>query len=99
MRRGTTPTHTFKTDLDLTTAEVIYITYEQGDKVVFEKTKEDLTVTAEEITLDLTQADTLALSPIGKVYFQIRAKLPGGKAVASNIMECPAKKILKNGVI
>lgn len=38
MRRGTTPTHTFTTDIDLTDAEVIYITYKQDGKV--DKTKE-----------------------------------------------------------
>ena len=29
MRRGTTPTHNFETEIDLTEADVIYITYAQ----------------------------------------------------------------------
>lgn len=99
MRRGTTPTHTFKTDMDLTTAEVLFITYKQGKKVVLEKTIDDVTITAEEITTDLSQQDTLAMSSIGTVSIQIRAKFPDGTAVASNVMERPAKEILKNGVI
>ena len=60
---------------------------------------DDITVTADEITTDLTQQDTLAMSPVGKVSIQIRARFPDGTAVASNIMERPAKEILKNGVI
>ena len=43
-RRGTTPTHTFKPKtkagepVDLTSAQVVYMTYKQNDRVVFEKT-------------------------------------------------------------
>lgn len=100
MRRGTTPTHIFGTDVDLTDAEVIYITYRQGNKNVLEKTKDDLTsITAEEIRVELTQTDTLGFSVSGNVEIQIRARFPDGSAIASQVIHTSANAILKEGVI
>lgn len=99
MRRGTTPTHTFTTDIDLTDAEVIFITYEQAGKPVMEKTKEDLTITAETLTVKLTQEETLAFELGKPVEMQIRARFADGTAVASQVMRTNADVILKEGVI
>lgn len=100
MRRGTTPTHTFGTDIDLRTAEAIYITYEQGGKTVVEKTIEDMTIEEDSVAVTLTQEDTLAFEEKGgKVKIQIRAKFANGSVVASNIISTPAEEILKEGVI
>jgi len=96
--RGTTPTNYFDVDLDLTEADVIYITYEQNDEVVFEKQKSDITITPERLSVELTQEDTLKLDD-GEVLIQIRARLSDGTAVASNIVKTTASRILKDGVI
>ena len=99
MIRGTTPTHIFKTDMDISEATEIYITYKQDD-IVIEKTIEDCTVTPEEITVKLSQEETLAFKQSGYVAdVQIRAKFPNGTAVASNIMTIEVSKILKDGEI
>lgn len=99
MRRGTTPTHTFTTDIDLSEADVIFVTYEQGDTIVIEKTIDDLTVTSESISVELTQEETLAFNESGSVKIQIRARFADGTAVASNIMKVSALAIIKEGVI
>lgn len=99
MRRGTTPIHTFTTDLDLTDAAIIWITYKVGGKIVIDKSKEDLDVTAEEISFRLTQEETLKLINGDRVRIQIRARFEDGTAVASNVMETTAREILKDGVI
>ena len=101
MRRGTTPTHTFTTDSDLTGAEVIFVTYQQFGKTVLEKTIDEITVEAGAITVKLSQAETLLFSekPDEAVRIQIRARWPDGSAVASNIVQIPAKEILKEGEI
>lgn len=100
MRRGTTPTHIFGTDVDLTDAEVIYITYRQGNKNVLEKTKDDfISLTADEIRLELSQTDTLGFSASGSVDIQIRARFPDGAAIASQVIHTSANVILKEGVI
>ena len=98
MFRGTTPTNVFNVDVDLTNAEVIYITYKQQNKVVFEKTKDDITVTENSLTVKLTQEETLKLTE-REVEIQIRARFSDGTALASNIIKTTASKILKDGVI
>ena len=97
--RGTTPVHTFHVSLDLTDAEVIYITYKQGSKTLIEKEKGDLEITAETLAFKLTQEETLALKSSQSVEVQIRARFPDGTAVDSNIMQSPVGRILKDGVI
>lgn len=100
MRRGSTPTNVFTVPFDLSQATV-YISYEQGKRVVVEKTGEDLIFDHSEdytITVNLTQEDTLAFVP-GEVLIQIRYVFPTGDADASNIIRTTAERIIKDGVI
>ena len=97
MRRGTTPINTFTTPISLIGATV-FVDYEQDRQIVIEKTGEDLTVTDTEVTLELTQEDTLRLCH-GNVFIQIRAVFPDGTALASNIIQTTAERIIKDGVI
>ena len=101
IRRGTTPTHTFTVDVDLTQATALYITYKQNDKVVVEKSIEDCTITAETVTVELSQAESLKFNASSNlpVEIQIRAKFVDGTAIASNIMESDVGRILKGGEI
>ena len=104
MIRGTTPTHIFKTNADLSEGvSELYITYEQGTTVV-EKTLSDCTIDTEDgvssITVTLTQNETLSFADSGYVAdVQIRVKFNDGTALASNILRVPISKILKDGVI
>lgn len=98
MRRGTTPTITINTDLDLTDASNLFVTFKQDGVVVFEKTLSDVTVTEETVVVNLTQDETLALNTSAGLQFQIRATL-GDNKVASNVMQTTVEKILKEGVI
>lgn len=98
MRRGTTPTITITTDLDLTQASNLFVTFKQGDRIAFEKTLEDVTITPETVVCELEQNDTLALKSGRNVSFQIRATL-GDSKVASNIMTASVDEILKGGAI
>ena len=99
MIRGTTPTHIFTTDVDLSDAEAIYVTYAQGSKKI-EKQKDDLTFTDTGFELELTQEETLDFKA-GRidVEVQIRAKYADGTAIASNIIDIPVSRIIKGGVI
>ena len=98
MRRGTTPTNTFKTNIDLTGATV-FLTYSQRGRVVLEKTGDDLEISAEAIVTRLTQKDTLGFDALQKVSIQIRYVFPDGTAGASNIMTASVGEILKDGEI
>lgn len=99
MRRGTTPTNLFKSNVDLTEAEVLYITYKQRGVTVIEKTIEDVTINEKNFEVDLTQQETLQLDPKQKVEIQVRARFPGGRAIGSNIVETTVGRILKDGEI
>lgn len=104
MRRGTTPTHIFKTKVDLTQASEMFITYKQNSEIKVEKTIGDITIEVDEeqlttLTTTLTQAETLTFSTLGSVEIQVRVKFPDGKALASNIIKRPAGAILKEGII
>lgn len=101
MRQGTTPTHTFTTDFDCSGAELIYITYCQNNETVLEidNTEGRITVDAESISVKLTQEETLLFSPDRNVMIQIRVKMPGGDALASNLMAASVMEVLKGGEI
>lgn len=96
--RGTTPQNTFEVPIDLTTCDVIYITYSQYGATVFEIEKDDIEVSADKLVVSLTQEQTLALKK-GAVSIQIRARYPDGTAVASDIINTTTEEILKDGVI
>lgn len=97
MRRGTTPTITISTDIDLTSASNLFVTFKQGDRIAFEKTLDDVSVTENQVVCELNQSDTLALKD-GMVRFQIRATI-GNSKVASNVMTATVDEILKGGAI
>ena len=99
MRRGTTPTHTFTTDIELSEARALYITYQQNGVTVLEKTLADVTFGTKSVSVTLTQAETLLFSAVFPVQVQIRAKFADESAVASQIIKTTAEKILKDGVI
>lgn len=76
----------------------VYISFVQGQKIVLEKTDEDCTITAEQITLPLSQADTGALSA-GGLEIQIKAVFRDGTAPVSNWMQTEVIRTAKKGVL
>lgn len=96
-RRGSTPTNTFKVNIDLQGARV-YITYKQNGKIIVEKTGGDVTITENKLITRLTQEETLRFNT-GPVRIQIRYVRPNGSADASNIIDTRAEEILKDGEI
>ena len=97
--RGATITNTFNVSVDLTSAVVLYITFEQARKPVIEKTLEDCTITPTSISVEFSQEDSLAFKENKSVRIQIRARLADGSAHVSNIIETMASELLKEGVI
>ena len=111
--RGTTPNQIFNVDIDLTDAEVLYLTYKQGNVIVLEKEKDDLTITKDKVTFRMTQKESLVFETNNPVKIQIRARFPDGievetegvithpdgTAVKSNIVTTDTDYLLKEGVI
>lgn len=98
MHRGTTPTNIFRTDVDLTNASVLFITYKQNGKVVLEKTIDDVSIHGEMVEVRLSQRETLLFSE-GIVTIQMRAKFQDGSVIASSLIRTNAREILKEGEI
>ena len=97
--RGTTPTHTFHTSIDLTGAVVLFITYKQLYNTVLEKDISDCEITSDSVTVHLTQAETLMFQANLDVEIQIRARFADGTAVGCDILVSDVHRILKDGVI
>ena len=100
MWRGTTPTYTFTLpeDVRLDDFTTVFLTFAQNGHNVLEKTKDELEATDEGFRLLFTQADSLCFSP-GPVKIQLRARMPDGTAVASNVISTTAQEVLKDGEI
>lgn len=100
MIRGTTPTLRFLVPYSASEIDSGYITFAQIGKTRLEKAVTAQQITGDgEITLTLTQEDTLALSADCICQIQLRLKLSGGRVAASNIFTSSVDEILKEGVI
>lgn len=98
MKRGTTQKLTFTMPEEISIG-VLYITFKQGNKIVLEKTLDDVEVSGRTIVLPLTQDDTLRFDAPHAVYVQLRIRDTLGNAIASEIIRTDAEAILKDGVI
>lgn len=103
MRRGTTPTITFKinTDLDLSLIQECWITLKDnlGAK---EKTYTLSSITIDAVnktlTVSMSQEDTLYFNS-GNINVQVRIRMSNGLAYASEIKHIIMENVLKNGEI
>ena len=85
MWQGTTPTIEIKTDIDLTPMAQVQLTVEdrKGNRLTINQ--EELTISEDTVTFQLSQKESLSLSP-GRVRLQLRVKTNDGDVLASNIM-------------
>ena len=99
MIRGTTPTFTFTADMDCSQLDKLDISFAQQDKVVLSKGFADCVIDGNEITVSLTEEDTLLFdSRKNPVRIQLRAGI-GDTRIASNMMHTTAEAILKDGCL
>lgn len=99
MYRGTTPTLRFTLPFDTSTLDVVGVTIAQGGKVIINKEKSDCDLKGKDISVTLTQAETLALTAGNKTEIQLRVLTTDGLALASEIFRENTDYILKDGVI
>lgn len=102
MYRGTTPTYTFKLKddtVDLTQASNVYVTFAKADKTeIFTKTGEDLDVQAKQVSVFLTQEETLSF-PVGYISAQVNWVYADGTRSATKIVQIQADTPLKDEVL
>ena len=99
MYRGTTPTLKFTLPFDTSTLDAVWVTIAQGGKVIINKEKSDCDLKGTDISVTLTQAETLALTAGNKTEIQLRVLTTDGLALASEIFRENTDYILKDGVI
>lgn len=97
--RGTTPTIEFDLPFAYEELDVLYITFNQNGKTVFEKTLDDCKCEEKAWSCKLTQEDTLNLTDRYDVEIQLRGKNKAGVAFKSDIERRDVGRILKDGVI
>lgn len=100
--RGTTPTIVIniKDDIDLSLITEIWVYISQQNKVQVDKKLEDISFDYDnkQISLKLTQQDTLNLKA-GNALFQIRMLLKDGTALATGGSQITINEIYKTGII
>ena len=99
MIRGTTPTHTFQIPFNTNLVKEIRISYAQRDAVVVEKSTEDCKLDGMNITVKLTQEETLRFSENVMAALQLRVLLNDGNVLATPVMRLDVGELLQDEVI
>ena len=101
MIRGTTPTLCFKTPYEADMVESGYITFTMRGDITLDVPLSDESVSIGDnvISLTLTQSQTLSFDSQATTLVQLRLVLADKTAVASNIVNVPVGKVLKDGEI
>lgn len=97
--KGCTITNTFTVPFSQDEVEVLYVTYQQREKTIIEKTLEDCVFADGSLSVGITQEESLLFTSLLPVKIQIRARLTDGTVTKSNIITAEVDKILKDGVI
>lgn len=97
---GCTVTNTFSLPCGEEDIAVLYITYQQNDVTVLEKTKEDCSFEGTTAIVRLSQEDTLKFpQDDGQIRIQLRLRTIAGTAMKSAVLTASPDVLLKQGVI
>lgn len=99
MKRASTPTHRFELMTDLSALKDIMITYKQGDKIVLEKARQDVTMEGKTAVVKLTQEETNLFAADTDVKLQVRILTLGGESYPSNVVTVPVEDVLNDEVM
>lgn len=106
MKRTTTPTHVFTTNIDPSTFTALNITYAQCDttfhggknKIILVKTLEDCVIDNDKVSLTLTQKETNLFQGAEVISIQLHAMV-GDKSYQSNIISTICREVLNDEVL
>lgn len=99
MIRGTTPTHTFRLSIETSSIIEVRITYVQLGKTVIEKTEKDVRMGEKNISLTLTQEESLKFRAGSQVEVQLKVLTNVGTVLASPVISLNVDKILNTEVL
>lgn len=98
MIRGTTPTHIFNTQESTRTLAEIRVFYSQGDRLLFTKTEDDVTLLENAIKVRLSQQETMMFSHAMPAKVQLKVLTIDGIAKATPVKMVPVGEILSEEV-
>jgi len=99
MRRGTTPTITFNLPFNVSTINNVEVYFAQNDNLVIEKDMDACTLSGTQLSVTLTQAETLSLDDEEKVEMQARFVFVNGSVGATKVIKAKVEEILKESEI
>lgn len=99
MMRLTTPEHSFVFPESPDVFKEILVTYSQGNIIVLEKRKKDMSFDGNRGYFTLSQEETKLFSPNGKIRMQVRALTYAGEALASPIISMNVVDVLNEEVL
>lgn len=94
--RGSTPTHSFSIPFDTTAISGVIVIYAQGGEEVFKKKTADCTITDNDVSVTLTQSETMQLKA-GSCHVQLVVYCYE-RSFVSNIIEMSVDDILSEDV-
>jgi hypothetical protein len=98
MRKGTTPTLTFKIPFEVSMLSNAKVTFLQGD-IRLEKKLSDFTTTEDSLTIKLTQEETFLFDSDSPIQVQLRVVTIHDDVLASDIFRIFAEQCLDSEVI
>ena len=99
MRRGTTPTHTFSLDFSAELIAALRVTYAQDGEIILSKTESDVEVSGNEISVRLTQEETLKFNEESDVEIQLKILSTSGDVLASPVYTVHPLRIIDEEVL
>lgn len=96
--RGTTPTFTLTLPFNAEAITILSVAFAQNEKVLINKTLNDVLIAGKQITITLTENETLLFEDKSEIELQLRCGI-GDKRYASCIMHCSVEGILVEGAL
>ena len=97
--RGTTPTHTFSIPIARDLVKDLRITYTQDKKKILTKQLKDVEFSESDISVTLTQEETLLFQGGKVTQIQLKLKTIDDSVLGSDIMRMRVDEILDDEVI
>lgn len=100
MRRGSTPTLKFELPLEIdNNVTKLRVTFEQNDKIIFEKTERDIFINEQFFNLQLTQEETLMFDSSVPIRMQVKIRTTDGNVVPSDVVLIECKDVLSEEIL
>lgn len=99
MIRGTTPKHVFQLPISTHQISKVRIIYSQSKTIVLEKNETDCQLSGNEISLVLSQEETMKFKDYLDAKVQIRVLTISGESLASEVFIVSVGELLKDEVL